>query len=785
MHHETNLFTIQNAAELKARFRRCRVRGLNPDHADYHRNKDRLHGLGRELKRPVTVLEEGGQLYLVLPADVVIIPSQYALVGCVAQLEMEDTIFEINFASPAPEHVPIALAFLRYAAESRLIGNRALWRPRAGQGFLERVPEHFGNNILKYNGFRVRPMRTSDGTLALCVDATACHTAATPLPKNLDRDRFAREVKGKHCIYHFGDMWYEIAVTGLSDFTAEQHSFLIDGKPRKLLEYILEQAEKPLGAELTQLRGDESVVLYPNYQGGERAALTSLCFPVIGSAELGRLHASTLLDPKHRHPKIATFVAQYLAGVKLDGVAVKFAQQGHRGPKKIFQVPDIEFGSKKLLSVRQTPGALGVDIGDLGKRRSALLRDNRYGFYQNDLLDYQILIMPQSVWDSFGAQFLNDLASEVDAYLGKSGSYKPDVIVYNDTGRRRFALQAQAILEAVGKTTPRAGYALAMIHRPEDQRRGDEDPLAALISQQLRDRCSLQTAVIHTDTPRRSYREVQTPSGRQYRVDSAQTRRFTGYLKNVALNHVLLNNQRWPYVLATPLHADIVIGLDVKSNTCGLLAIGRNGRDVRFHSHTSNRKECLLESQIATYLFDILVAEQRARAAPLQSIVIHRDGRAFTSELKGVAKVVAKLKRDGVLTTDAEVSVIEIGKSSPAPLRLFEITGDHGQAENPPVGAWYAVDDTEAYICTTGKPFLRHGTAQPLHLRRVFGSMPIEKLAEDVYALSTLAWTQPETCSRTPVTLRLNDRFLTGEAGEYDADAVTFRNFDDEEESAA
>lgn len=784
MHHETNLFVIQNAAELKARFRRCRVRGLNSNHADYHRNKDRLHGLGRELRRPVTVVEEKGQLYLVLPADIVVIPSQYALVGCVVQLEMEDAIFELNFSAPAPEHVPIALNFLRYAAESRLIGNRALWRPRAGQGFLERTPEKVDDNILKYNGFRVRPMRTSDGTLALCVDATACHTAARPLPKNLDRDRFAREAKGKHCIYHFGDMWYEIVVTGLSDLTAEQHTFLLNGKPRKLLDHILDVAEKPLGAELTQLRGDESVVLYPNYQGGERASPTSLCFPVIGSAELGRLHANTLLDPQNRRPKIAGYVAKYLSGIMLDGVAVKLAVQGHRGPRNIFQVPDIELGSNKCLSVRGTSGALSVDINELGKRRSTLLRDHHYGFYQNDPLDYQVLIMPRSIRDSFGDQFLKDLTNEVDAYLGKSNSYQPDVIVYNDVGKRRFALQAQAIIDAVTQAGLRAGYALAMIHRPEDQRRGDEDPLSAFISQRLRDLWSLQTAVIHTDTPRQSYREIQTASGRQYKVDTQQSRRFSGYLKNVALNHVLLNNQRWPYVLVTPLHADVVIGLDVKSNTCGLLAIGRNGRDVRFKSHTSSQKECLLEGQIATYLVDILVAEQRARSAPIQCVVIHRDGRAFASELKGVARAVAKLKRDGVLAADAEVSVIEIGKTSPAPLRLFDVVDDRGQTQNPSVGAWYGVDDSEAYLCTTGKPFLRQGTAQPLHIRRVYGTMSIEKLTEDVYSLSTLAWTQPETCSRTPVTLRLNDRFLTGEAGEYDADAVTFLNFDDEESAA-
>jgi hypothetical protein len=44
-----------------------------------------------------------------------------------------------------------------------------------------------------------------------------------------------------------------------------------------------------------------------------------------------------------------------------------------------------------------------------------------------------------------------------------------------------------------------------------------------------------------------------------------------GYLRNVALNHVILTNQQWPFELASPLHADVVIGLDVKAHSCCLI----------------------------------------------------------------------------------------------------------------------------------------------------------------------------------------------------------------------
>jgi hypothetical protein len=47
-----------------------------------------------------------------------------------------------------------------------------------------------------------------------------------------------------------------------------------------------------------------------------------------------------------------------------------------------------------------------------------------------------------------------------------------------------------------------------------------------------------------------------------------------------------------------------------------------------------------------------------------------------------------------------------------------------------------------------------------------------------------LAWTQPEGCTRDPITLKLNDRYLRDEATDYDADALDFAEFSDNEEVA-
>jgi hypothetical protein len=53
-----------------------------------------------------------------------------------------------------------------------------------------------------------------------------------------------------------------------------------------------------------------------------------------------------------------------------------------------------------------------------------------------------------------------------------------------------------------------------------------------------------------------------------------------------------------------------------------------------------------------------------------------------------------------------------------------------------------------------------------------------------MYALTTLAWTRPEDCTRDPITIKLNDRRLSEDAGDYDSDALSLVAAHDEEEVA-
>ena len=171
---------------------------------------------------------------------------------------------------------------------------------------------------------------------------------------------------------------------------------------------------------------------------------------------------------------------------------------------------------------------------------------------------------------------------------------------------------------------------------------------------------------------------------------------------------------------------------------------------------------------------------------PVRSIAFHRDGRTFPSELEGFRTALESLKDEGLVTSDFTYAVLEMPKTSAAPYRMFEVIppSNLGRVENPQIGTYHIISQDEAYMCTTGRAFSRPGTVRPLHVKYVEGSLPFESALEDFYFLTVLAWTRPEDCSRIPVTMKLTDRRLGDDSGEFDEDAVEFSDINSMEARA-
>lgn len=781
---ETNIFPIVNLGDLTSTYRLYRIRGLRRDQTEYHQNRQTIaRKLSYAFRSPVAVIDHDGEPHLVLRADAPEPESPYQLIRQAVYFDLVPGTRDLDYTRRTPENDEICLRFIQFTLQAPLGSNPRLWQPGAGKPFFEKAAPLEQGRLVRYAGFAVRAVLTPEGGIGLCVDATHKLVARSSLPMRLTRDQF-RQWRGRHCIYHFGHKWYDIQLREFSDLDVSHELIPLDGKMVPLLEYVVAQSQKPIPEELARLAHDASVVYYQSNQGESRSAPAALCYPVYDTHgdEARRLHGSTILTPQERRECILRYVGQYLQNLRFGDITVRVAAEPVRVLQKMFLMPDFEFGNSRILSIRGTNGAQQVSLDTVGRTRAALLRDKDAGFYVRDRLDRQYLFLPQSVADSFGDQFVADLRRTVDELYPHGGGYDPILVTYKDRGPRTFVEQGNAILAAAHEHCTKPGFGLVMIHHTTDRIIRQHDQLAAMVIRKFRE-LEVFVAVNHSTMGQQCYQLAHGRDGRpMYRVRQEARGKFSGYLRNVALNKVLLTNEKWPFALSTGLHADVTVGIDVKQNTAGFTIVGRHGGHVRTLCRESSQKERLQPDKVRKYFTEI-IRKEAALGVMIRSIVVHRDGRVYQSELEGLNKALATLQSEGIVAADATLTVLEIQKTSPVPLRLFELTGDSGRrpfVANPQVGCYQIMNEVEGYLCATGRAFPRHGTVKPLHVRYVEGAIPFEECLEDLYYLTALAWTRPEDCTRYPITMKLTDRRLGEDASEYDADALEFEETEEE-----
>jgi len=776
---ETNIYPILNLHDFSAKYRLYRIRGLHKEQPEYYQNRQILISrISYTLRTPATAIESGDDTFLVLRADAPAPASPFPLVRANVYLDPTEQLCDLNFSQLTAETAPIARRFLQFMLQTPLSGNPHLWQPGAGRPFFEKTSTNTALGITRYTGFVVRVVPITGGGLGLCVDLAHKYVRSQPLPAHMTRPEF-RPYKGKHCIYHYGHRWYEVQLREFADVTVSEYQIGGNGTQSSLLEFIARESQKPISPELAQLPTDASVVLYSSNQGQLRAAPAALCYPVLDSADTARGNRpNALLKPHERHAATRRFVDRYLRALRFSGMSLQIATDPMHIAQKMFLLPDYEFGNSRILSVRGTANAQQVSLDSIGRTRLSILRDKEAGFYVRDPLQRQYVILPQSVHDSFGRALVTDLVTAVNELFPQETPYDPVVATYNDRVQQTFVEQGNAILQAAAQQCTKAGYAVVMVHDMQDRKVRQHDQLAAMVIRKLRE-LDLCAAVMHSATGRECYQLVTLHDGsRRYLCRNDRRGRLSGYIRNVALNKVLLTNERWPFVLATPLSADLTVGIDVKQHTAGFTVVNRRGNYIRTIVKDSNQKEQLLTQQVRKLLVEVVSKEAHTNAyrLPLRSLVVHRDGILWPSERLGIQRAIADLKADGILAQNAEFALIEIPKSAAAPVRLYEASRMNGRdwIQNPEIGTYFILDSNNAYLCATGRAFPRHGTVQPVHVKYVEGTMPLETCLQDVYFLTSLAWTRPDDCAKDPITIKLTDRRLGEDASTFDIDALEF-----------
>lgn len=781
---ETNIFPIVNLRELKTAYRTYRILNLHKDQKEYYQNCQHLtRKLSFKMKAPIVVVEENGEPLLVVPEKSPEPPAEEFLVRSQVAFELKEKLVELDYTVRSPRNDAIAIRFLSFLVQTPLFSHAQLWQPGSGQAFFERSATDRGDQLDLFRGHSVRPVIAPTGDIGLCVDVHSKLVHIRSLPQFLTRQVFHLNYKNCRCLYCFGDRWYEITLTDFSDLSVSKHKIPYGDQMVPLFDYILEKSPKPLPPEIAQLDRNSAVVMYMDKRDQSLSVAARLCYQIVGNDDptAQKEFPSLSIPPAIRRDSIRVFAHNYLQRLRFGKNELRIATEPLRTTPKLFQIPDLQFGCNVVLSARGTTGAVQVSLDDLGAKRLSLLKDKGVGFFEATPLDNFYFIVPQSVQETFGEPLFKSLAVTMDDLFPQERGFSYDLITYPDRDCRNFPQTCEAIFSTLGQKCKNGGYAVTMLREFTRRQPRKEDTSASHIIQQLKEKFDLRSSVIHTTVGSASYEFRRDRTGKtEYVVRPKADRRLNGYLRNVSINKILLLNQKWPFVLATPLHADLVIGIDVKGNMAGFIATNKKGNLIIPFHKKSRQKERLLAAQCRDYFYQIVEKMRAQTLDPVRHIVIHRDGRLFDSEIEGLKLGLQKLIDNGYVDAFASLTFVEIPQTSPAALRLFDISHTDSRlpdVQNAQFGNYYVLNEKEGFICTTGRAFRHKGTAKPLHVIKRDGPLPIEKCLEDVFFLSALAWTRPEDCSRDPITTKLNDRWL-GEEGadhkeESDTDAET------------
>jgi hypothetical protein len=781
MSTEINCFKILGLEDLKVECRLYQIAGLRRESPDYHGNIQRIRSqLTRQMRAPVTTRERNGETLLIVPAGFADPPDHIALVGAVATIRNTGETINLHFGANTSEWDAVRLGFLQFGLKGPLRSDPTLWQPSSPRPFFFKQPHRVLGPLDVFEGFAFRVMPHPEGGFGIAVDLRRKLVSREPLSAAISREA-VNALKGRSCVYKMGERWFEVSVSGLSDLKINEPSFQHDGKFVSLIGYLNTMLDKPVPESIAALSPEGAAIYYRTYGPEQKSAPAELCYLVEDThGEHGARHQqATVIEPHERSRRVNAIVRDFLHSIKIAGASLRISDRPGRTNNRPFAAPDLGFGNEKTLKFDHRL-RVGEGWRDYARRRLNLLDDKSAGFFEQSTLGRQHIVVPKSIANSSGPEFIAALKAQVMSLYPNGAGYEPELIVYDDlTGPRNFVAQSRAIKAAMEAARVQPGCALVMVHRYARRARS-ADQLAAWTVKEFSHLFQITAAVIHTDMVRRSYAGVQQGGQTRYVVREPERKRLTGYIRNVAINKVLLTNGKWPFVLNSSLHADIVIGIDVKTNTAAFTLIGDGGRVIRLTTSPSGQKEQLLKNQVAQYVEDLIRKEYTYLKKTPKEIVIHRDGRTWPSEISGVQEACQRLAKDGFIDAGWRLTVLEIAKSAAAPVRLFHARPGHDgrppRVENPLVGSWIAADEDEGFVCTTGRPFPIPGTANPLHVKRAHGTMPIARCLEDVFALSCLTWGRPEGVTRLPISIKLCDRSLAEEAAEYDEDEIAFGN---------
>lgn len=526
---------------------------------------------------------------------------------------------------------------------------------------------------------------------------------------------------------------------GSTGKTVTQYTFPINGGQKHVREYY----EQRYGIRVPE--NDEAVFVRDREGGDSWPVPASRLFPLFTTEydEVRNCSVVPQMPPDERVETIRAFLND-LRDVHFAGSALTIGHSHFQTVERsVFPAPALEFGNGKTLAV---DASLPIEEGYNRYRQGKMTMLYEHGPFSSQSLPDLVLLYPDNLDRNAREKLRQRLGEEIKELCGVA----PRI--------------ARQISYPLGKQ-PHAGAGL--LAAADDLVRNNDgtflpvivlaDALREHIYDLLKRRlCSLASQCVRERTVARVARDEQAVGGSR--------------LRNLALG-ILTAAGLQPWVLAKPLHYDFYMGVDLLANqVIYVFVCGKGGRNVWVQRGDQLRRRGITEKIDRVQLADQFktgVREAKRLGVPLNSLVVHRDGRWWSNEDLAITEAVAELQGDGTLSKECQVGVVEVRKSH-LPVRLFSVlNAAKNSLENPMPGSRLILNSNEAILTPTGQPgrWDKQGRTAGTLLLRIARNpngnpLDIRKIAEDAYGLTHLNWNAPDIEISLPVTIRWSDERL-------------------------
>jgi hypothetical protein len=494
---------------------------------------------------------------------------------------------------------------------------------------------------------------------------------------------------------------------------------------------------------------EEAILVQDRIRQTSIAVPISRLFPIFTTEYDGVRKCSirSQINPSNRVDTISTFLDE-LCNVSYEGVQVSIQHSYLKRKRSIFIPPSLEFGKGEIhkpfsqhAPIHQITNRAIVSwaSGKLGKIYS-------HGVYHNEPIPNLFLLYPDTLTREIREAFVRDLQNEIK----KQTNQYPQIAQQKSYSIGKHERRGSSLLRILKDLVTTDSNCLVIIILWSDF----FDSVYGEIKESLRhflSQCVTEKVVNNI-------------------ARKPPTKLAPSQLQNLALA-VSTEAGIQPWVIAEPLHHDLHIGIDLLFGKIGYhFLYGKGGRFIRQKFGSSVAKGRMQEAIKKPELLKTLVESIReiAQDCQINSIVIHRDGRWWSSESLALKEAVASLQREHVLPKEFYCAVVEIRKSH-LPIRLFSMEYGNKELQNAIFGTYLILDSQRIILTTTGRPGAWDSpsggkTANNLLLEIVetIGTFDISNIAEDAYRLSHLNWNAPNIEISLPVTIRWTDRALRG-----------------------